>query len=240
MSHTKPVFLSARWENLIFANYVVEDELLENLVPKGTIFSRWNSKIFISLVAFQFSNTKIFGIPALLHKDFNEVNLRFYVERHSEENKRQGVVFINEIVPSKIIAWAANTIYGENYIARPMTRRIHTESDMNVFEYGIKNEGSWNKISVRINSDPDEFQDSDQGFYITEHYWGYSKNSPSRTVEYEVEHPQWPVYRVKDYELGINFGALYGSDYSFLTDVVPDSVFFCQGSDIKVRLGKRL
>ena len=38
-----------------------------------------------------------------------------------------------------------------------MTRRIRAESDMNVSEYGINKEGSQNKISVRINSDPDEF-----------------------------------------------------------------------------------
>lgn len=50
---------------------------------------------------------------------FEEVNLRFYVVRKVGNELRRGVVFINETVPNKIVAWVANKLYKEHYIAIP-------------------------------------------------------------------------------------------------------------------------
>ncbi|GIT44813.1 MAG: hypothetical protein Ct9H300mP11_27490 [Chloroflexota bacterium] len=124
----RPVFLSAEWSDLLFANYVVDPTLLAPLVPKGTELDFHDGKCYISLVAFQFLDPKVFGIPAFPNRNFNEINLRFYVKRPLSDGKEQtGVVFIKEIVPSRLIAGAARTLYGENYIAMNMDHEIKND-----------------------------------------------------------------------------------------------------------------
>ena len=59
-----------------------------------------------------------------MHRDFEEVNLRFYVRRKSADTWQRGVVFIRELVPRRVIALVARTFYGENYIAVPMKHEI--------------------------------------------------------------------------------------------------------------------
>ena len=80
-----------------------------------------NGSCYISVVAFQFLDTKVFGFPAFTKRNFDEINLRFYVKRRlPDHSERSGVVFVKEIVPSRLIAWAARTLYGENYNAMDM------------------------------------------------------------------------------------------------------------------------
>jgi uncharacterized protein YqjF (DUF2071 family) len=40
-----------------------------------------------------------------------------------------------------------------------------------------------------------------QAEFITEHYWGYTRQRDGRTVEYEVRHRSWRVWSVADAEL---------------------------------------
>jgi len=75
------VFLTAEWRNLAMLNYEVDRVLLNKFVPTGTELDCWNGKTFISLVGFQFLRTKVCGIPIPFHRNFDEVNLRFYVRR---------------------------------------------------------------------------------------------------------------------------------------------------------------
>ena len=56
------VFLSAEWRHLAMLNYEVDARLLLPFVPSGTEIDRWQGKVFVSLVGFQFLKTKVFGI----------------------------------------------------------------------------------------------------------------------------------------------------------------------------------
>src|SRR5947209_1290915 len=87
-------FLRARWAHLVMLNYEIQPGLLVQHVPVGTELDEWNGKTFISLVGFLFQKTSVLGVPALFHRNFEEVNLRFYVRRQAPEGWRRGVVFI--------------------------------------------------------------------------------------------------------------------------------------------------
>src|SRR5258705_8334917 len=113
-------FLSANWRYLAMLNYVVHPALVEPLVPVGTEIDYENGETFVSLVGFLFLDTRLLGLPIPLHRDFEEVNLRFYVRRKSADAWRRGVVFVRELVPRRAIALVARTFYGENYTAVPM------------------------------------------------------------------------------------------------------------------------
>ena len=48
-----------------------------------------------------FLNTQLLGISVPFHRNFEEVNLRFYVKKWENQQWKRGVVFIKEIVPKK-------------------------------------------------------------------------------------------------------------------------------------------
>ena len=45
---------------------------------------------------------------------------------------------------------------------------------------------------------------------------------------------------MKDYSIDVDFGAVYGREFEFLTKAVPRSVFLAEGSEIVVRARKRI
>src|SRR5438270_13540279 len=83
-------FLTARWSNLCLLSYAVPPTLLENRLPAGLELDTRDGQAFVSLVAFDFLDTRVFGIPWPGYRNFAELNLRFYV-RQGEE---RGVVFL--------------------------------------------------------------------------------------------------------------------------------------------------
>ena len=239
----RPVFLSAEWHNLLFANYAVDPTLLAPLVPQGTELDLHDGKCYISLVAFQFLNTKVFGIPAFPNRNFDEINLRFYVKRPLLDGKGQsGVVFIKEIVPSRLVAWTARTLYGENYVAMNMNHEITNDRASREIKltYGCGSGEFYNRFSAVVPPESQIGDDEQLGPYITEHYWGYSSPKPHRTVEYEVKHPRWPINRVTDYSIDFDFKDLYCPQYGLLSETEPASVLYCEGSGVTVHVGSTI
>jgi uncharacterized protein YqjF (DUF2071 family) len=73
------VFLKAEWRKLILINYEVDPDKLLPYIPYGTELDYWKKKCYVSLVGFCFLNTKMMGIAIPFHRNFEEINLRFYV-----------------------------------------------------------------------------------------------------------------------------------------------------------------
>lgn len=117
------VFLTAEWQRLVMLNFPIEPQALQRYAPRGTEIDAWEGTSFISLVAFRFLNTRVRGLAIPFHRDFEEINLRFYVRSRGPEGWRRGVVFIREVVPKQAIASIARWLYNENYVpvrrARP-------------------------------------------------------------------------------------------------------------------------
>src|SRR5271169_3297261 len=120
-------FLTAEWRYLALLNYEVDPALLAARVPPGTGLDLFQGKAFVSLVGFRFLNTHLRGIPVPFHRDFDEVNLRFYVHRCEAGVVKRGVVFIQEIVPRWAIAAIARWAYHENYRALAMSHVVIDE-----------------------------------------------------------------------------------------------------------------
>ena len=97
-------FLTADWRYLAMLNYVVDPRLIGPLVPPGTEIDYEDGQTFLSIVGFLFLDTRLLGLPIPLHRNFEEVNLRFYVRKKSADTWRRGVVFIRELVPRRAIA----------------------------------------------------------------------------------------------------------------------------------------
>ena len=59
-------------------------------------------------------------------------------------------------------------------------------------------------------------------------------------MEYEVVHPKWQIQEVVNYKIEADFVDLYGSEFSFLENAKPSSVFLADGSQVSILKGKRI
>lgn len=227
-------FLTARWENLIMANYELNPDVLLPYLPKGVELDFFDGKTYVSLVGFMFKKTKIFHIPIPFLGTFEEVNLRFYVKRTEGDTIKRGVVFINETVPSQLVAWLANKLYKEHYIAIPTKNEIDILMHSKSIRYEWKINNEWNHLSVNASKENDEMIVGSVEEYILEHYYGYTRIDSQRSQEYEVKHARWRVNKVLDYSINCDFKSMYGADFDFLNNVTPNSVILAEGSPISV------
>ncbi|MBS1514560.1 MAG: DUF2071 domain-containing protein [Bacteroidetes bacterium] len=236
----KPVFLTAFWKNLIMANYEISPDALTEFVPAKTELDYFNSKCYISLVGFMFLDTKIMGMKIPFHTNFEEVNLRFYVKYKSGNEWKRGVTFIKEIVPKFFIELVANNIYSEKYDSMPMKNELSIHDGKINTGYFWQHNNNWNFIKAETEKESFLAAENSEEEFITEHYWGYTKVSDSKTSEYEVEHPKWKLHNVSRYEVNCDFSNLYGKRFSFLQNQKPSSVFLAEGSEVIVRKGSNI
>ena len=239
-------FLTAEWRKLAIANYEIDPALLLPYLPFRTELDLWKGKCYVSLIGFMFKDVKLLGLPIPFHTDFEEVNLRFYVKRYeTKEDKmnndyKRGDVFIKEIVPKPAITFVANTVYGENYQTMKMRHKWIENSDNREIEYTWQKTSKSNKteklnsIYIKAAKNLSEIEEGSETEFITEHYWGYAKQNDKKTNEYEVTHPKWQKYDVLNYEIKVDFGEIYGKEFSFLDNQKPNSVMLAEGSKITV------
>jgi uncharacterized protein YqjF (DUF2071 family) len=232
-------FLQAEWRKLAMANYAVDPRVLQPYLPKGVVLDLWNGTCYASLIGFMFLNTKLKGIKIPFHTNFEEVNLRFYVRYQDQGSWKRGVVFIKEIVPKPALTFVANTLYNEKYETMPMKHAWATASDSLTVTYSWK-KTAWNSFSVTTETQSTTILAGSEEEFITEHYWGYGTLRNGQTMEYQVEHPRWELYPVESWRCDVNFEAVYGSQFAFLSTAEPVSVFLAEGSKIAVYEGRKI
>jgi uncharacterized protein YqjF (DUF2071 family) len=233
-------FLTARWEHLVLLNYACPRELLEPLVPAGTVLDTWNGEALVSLVGFMFVDTRLLGVPVPFHRTFEEVNLRFYVRRHAPELRR-AVVFIRELVPRAAIATVARVVYNEPYLAVPMRHAISLRADVGgTVRYGWSHGGADFEIAASASGPAAPLVPGSAAEFITEHYWGYTRQRDGGTLEYLVEHPPWQVWTASRASFTRPAASLYGAEFAEVLAQVPRSAFIAVGSPVAVHHGRRL
>ncbi len=227
-------FLKAKWQNLIMANYEIAPSYLTPYLPKGVELDYFYGKSYVSLVGFLFKDSSIFNIPIPLMGTFEEVNLRFYVIRKVGNEIRHGDVFINETVPNKIVAWVANKLYKEHYIAIPTKHKWKLSRDKKEIEYQWKVKTLWNSIRVDASANNQKMASGSMEEFIFEHYYGYTKVDSTHSIEYKINHRSWMINAIHHYQIKCDFAAFYGSDFEILNTSKPFSVMLAEGSEISV------
>ncbi len=227
-------FLKAEWRKLAMANYEIEAALLKEFIPSKTELDKWNGTTYISLVGFMFMNTRVLGLKIPFHIHFEEVNLRFYVKHKDKNEWKRGVVFIKEIVPKRAITFLANTLYKEHYQTMEMRHLWEEKQSTRIVKYEWMHQNNWQSFSIEADMQSIPIPENSETEFITEHYWGYTKISDHTTFEYEVRHPKWQEYPVKNYQIDVNFEAIYGQKFKELNNLPPKSVLLAEGSEIMV------
>ena len=229
-------FLTAEWRSLVMLNYDIDPAVLAPLVPRGVELDLWEGRALVSMVGFLFLETRLLGVPVPFHRDFEEVNLRFYVRRRAGGEWRRGVTFIREIVPRRAIALTARAFYNEPYLALPMRHSVQPHS----VGYSWRHAGRWNSLGAETRGEPRPIAGGSEEEFIFEHYWGYTRQRDGGTVEYQVEHPRWRVLEVVRSHCDCDAAALHGAPFASVLSAAPRSVFVAEGSPVIVRGAVRL
>jgi len=235
-----PVFLTAEWRNLVLLNFVVDPGILQDAVPAGTELDSFEGRTFVSIVGFRFLETRVLNLPIPFHRNFEEINLRFYVRRRAADGWRRGVVFVREIVPRRAIAAIARWVYNERYVACEMSSSLALPDGPGAqgsIAYSWMHAGRPCTVRAEFREPLDEPAAGSQEEYITEHYWGYVRRRNGATLEYRVEHPRWRVWSTTQAALDGDVAGFYGPRYAEALSAPPASAFGADGSPVVVRRG---
>jgi uncharacterized protein YqjF (DUF2071 family) len=237
-------FLTAQWRHLLMINFEIDPAAVPLPVLNGVEHDSWNGKHFVSLVGFLFLDTRVLGLGIPCHRDFEEVNLRYYVRRRAAEGWRRGVVFIREIAPRRAVGAVARWLFNEKYVTCPMSSEIRLPDagtgDGGLVRYRWMSSTQTNAVAAEFDGVPDYPGCGSQEEFITEHYWGYSGQRDGSTLEYRVEHPRWRAWRAKSARLEGGAAEFYGPAYGRILSRPPSSAFIADGSEVAVYRGERI
>jgi uncharacterized protein YqjF (DUF2071 family) len=221
-------------------NFRVDPQVLVPHVPRGTRLDTWRGETWLSLVGFRFLETRVLGLPIPAHRNFLEINLRFYVRPTGDD--RRAVVFLKEIVPRRAIAVVARAWYNEPYVTRSMRAEGPTGPSESPGEvaYAWRHRGRWNRFGVTAVGAPTPIGDGTDEEFIAEHYWGYTRQRNGSTVEYQVEHPRWSVWAVRDVQFDVDVEAEYGAAIAAALRDRPATALLADGSPVRVGRPKLL
>jgi uncharacterized protein YqjF (DUF2071 family) len=222
-------FLEATWRDVIGFSYAVEPARLAPFLPRGAAIDELDGAARVSVVAFEFADTRLLGRRVWGHVGFPEVNLRFYVRYRDE----RAVVFIRELVPRSAVAAVARLRYGEPYRRIPMRcGRLPSQGGLRVW-HELGHGARWRMtVDARCVSHPP--QEGTAEHWLTHHALGVGRMRDGRTRVYRVEHPLWALHPLVDWELDVEFGALYGAEWTWLDDAEPTHVTLASGSPVIV------
>ncbi len=242
VEQSRRVFLTAEWRYLVMLNYSVSPGLLGPLVPAGTSLDLWGGNALMSIVGFRFLRTRVFGVPVPLHRDFDEVNVRFYVRRCMPDGEvRRGVVFIRELVPRAAVAVVARLLYNEPYRTLPMNSAAPaTPIDApGRIAYGWRTGKTSEEVSATAIGAPRLPARESEAEFVTGHYWGYTSQREGGTAEYEVRHPPWRVWDVAEPALVVQAPSVFGAEFDSVLAQPPRSALIAEGSPVTVFYPRR-
>lgn len=229
---TRP-FLTARWTNLAIVTYPAPPALLEERVPPGLELETRAGDAFVSLVAFDFRDTRVWGVPWPGYRNFAELNLRYYVRR----GEKRGVVFVREFVRPRLVAWLARVLYNEPYAVAALETQVRDTPERLTMELRLTYAGSVHAVAVtgrKPGAVPGHTSDE---HFFKEHRWGFGVNRRGRTIRYEVDHPLWQVYPVESHRVEMDWAAVYGPEWGVMAGRRPCSVMLASGSTVALYRG---
>lgn len=225
------VFLTAEWRNLINLTYRVPADLLEPRLPAGLELDLFEGHAYLSLVAFDFVNTRVKGVRVPFHVDFPEINLRYYVRA----GHHRGVVFVQELVPKHCIAYIARRFYNEPYASYPMESVHETLANGELHSrHSLWIDANEFLIDVKTTAETSLPPEDSAAHFFKEHDLGFGVDRSGETLCYEVAHPVWETRTVHALRLKFDFGKVYGDEWAFLNTLQPQYPLFAVGSAIKV------
>lgn len=214
----------------MFVSFEAPDALLAPLVPAGCQLDRWSERTYVSLVALRMEHVRVRGLLVPGLTAYPQVNLRSYV-RHAGQ---PAVCFVQELVPSRLLAAVARWRYGEPFTAGRVETSVTRDAGGSTVEYRFGVDRPNNRISVRGSLDGAVPGAATFEHWVKERVQGCRVGRDGRLRTFDVTHPLWALHRVESATCEVDFAVQYGRDWAFLADARPASVLYAVGSEVTV------
>lgn len=224
--------MTTEWRWLLGVTYAADAALLAPYLPPGCEIDTLEGSPRVSLVAFGFHNTRVgrFRVPG--HVRFPEINLRFYIRNEGV----RGVCFIRELVPRPAITLIARGLYNEPYRTVRMWEEVlpALPDDPRIGVRHRFGRGLHQRVQARASLEGALPARDSAAYWLTHHDLGVGRSHRGALQRYKVDHELWAVHEVEDLVVDVDFGAVYGAEWSHLTHAEPSHVTFASGSAVRV------
>src|SRR5438132_3520058 len=223
-------FMTAHWINLGIFTYAVPPRVLRRHLPRGLELDLIDGDAFVSLVAFDFRDTRVLGVPWPGYRHFSELNLRCYVRRGEE----RGVMFLREFVGLRLVSWIARTVFNENYRVAAFGSAVHETADALAMTWNLRLGRRVHHLWMAGEKPAVLPSRRSLEHYFTDLRWAFGADRQGVTIQYEVKHPAWAIYPVRSWSVDLDWAEVYGPEWRFLNGAAPCCTVLAAGSEVLV------
>jgi uncharacterized protein YqjF (DUF2071 family) len=230
---------TAQWRHLVLLSYGIAPALLQPRVPCGCELDLWQGRALVSLVGLRFLEPRVLGLRIPLHREFPQLNFRFYVRRRVASGWRHGVVFLRELGPSRALAALARAL-GQDYAVLPLRCRIEPapQSSGARVSYEWQRAGACEQLSAAFTGEPELPEAGTLAHFIAERHWGYAGRAGGSTFELEVQRPPWRLWPARSPALRCDAARLLGPQFAEALSAPPSAAWVAEGSAVALRIGR--
>jgi uncharacterized protein len=223
----------------VFTTYEVDRRVLEPLVPAGTELDPWQGRTFISLVAFEMTDSRLCGVPLPFARAYDQINLRFYVRRPlADGSRRPGVVFLRELVPVPALVVGARLLYRERYERQPVSARVRPPDPAGGRPgraiYRWRRHDQLHRLAVDFAAPLELPAEGTLERFLAERHWSYAAPADGHTREVRFDHPPWRVWQARAARLAPSTAASFGERFERALASEPASAFVAEGSRMRL------
>ncbi|WP_368504627.1 DUF2071 domain-containing protein [Alkalihalophilus sp. As8PL] len=179
--------VSMNWENVLFAHWAMNPEVVQKQLPKGIKVDTYNGKAYIGVVAFLMNKIHPTILPEMISFSLPEINVRTYVE----VDGKKGVLFFSLDTDSRVSVLGANVFVDMPYFYSD----IHMETKEGQVFFESKREsseaifkGNYLPTGKIFKAEKDSLE-----FWLTERYRLYQTKKNGEIQYGNIKHEQWPL-----------------------------------------------
>jgi uncharacterized protein YqjF (DUF2071 family) len=188
---TTPWIMTQTWNDLLFAHWAVDRQLLATKIPPGLELDLFDGEAWLGIVPFHMTNVAPRLVPALPWiSAFPELNVRTYVR----VGEKPGVYFFSLDAGNPVAVGAARALFHLPYYTADM--RVQREAD--VIHYDSRREPTSAASAVfaaRYHPIGEVYtpQPGSLDHFLTERYCLYTVDASGYRQRVDIHHPPWPL-----------------------------------------------
>jgi uncharacterized protein YqjF (DUF2071 family) len=184
-----PWLMTQTWNDLLFAHWPVDAELLRPLVPNGFELDRYQGATWLGVVPFHMTNVAPRLVPALPWVSaFPELNVRTYVT----VGGKPGVFFFSLDAGNPLAVAAARTLLNLPYYTAAMTA-TPANGGIDYTSRRSSQPAAELVASYRGLGDRTPPRRGTLEYFLTERYCLYAVDHSFHGYRLDIHHPPWPL-----------------------------------------------
>jgi uncharacterized protein YqjF (DUF2071 family) len=145
-----------------------------------------------------------------------------------------GVVFLRDLCPSRIGCILGRFLFNEKFQLCPTSFEIEAGDGKQTARYSFGKGKASSHLQIVASVRPSVVKAESEEAFVSQRYFGFSRQRDGSTLKFEVVHRPWVVYSATDVSHSVAAEPLYGKDLAGFLSGRPTSAFIMDGSAVEV------